>query len=115
MSQSELSPRVAELAKLLGRRTALALCRAGGLIYVPVRLNPRTRLVQMIGPQGTAKLQERYAGQHLKLPRLAALDRAARDAEIRRLAAEGMTKPEIALRHSMSVRQVRNVLNRAGL
>ena len=112
MSRPELSPRVAELVELLGRRTALALCRAGGLIYVPMTLRPRTRLVQMIGTQGTAKLQGRYAGQNIKLPRLAALDRAARDAEIRRQAAAGVPKPEIALLSGLSVRQLHNILNR---
>jgi len=107
---AELSPMVAELVELLGKRTALALCRAGGLIYVPTRTTSRARLVRMIGPAATAKLQARWAGRQIHLPRLVALDRHARDAEIRRLSAEGVPKADIALRHGISVRHVRNVL-----
>lgn len=110
MSQLELSPRVAELAQMLGRRTALALCRAGGLIYVPVKLSQRTRLVQMIGPQGTAKLQERYAGRNIKLPKLVAIDRAKRNAEIRQNAAAGVSHMVLASTFSLTDRQIRNIL-----
>lgn len=97
---------------MLGRRTALALCRAGGLIYVPIKLNPRTRLVRMIGLQSTAKLQRRWAGMHLNLPKLAAMDRAKRDAEIHKLNEQGVSRHEIARQHGLTMRQIFNIIRR---
>lgn len=107
---AELSPMVARLVELLGKRTALALCRAGGAVYVPSRMNSKCRLARMIGPAATAKLMQFYAGQQITLPKLAARDRAARDAEIRAMAAAGATGAQIAMKHSLSTRQVRNIL-----
>lgn len=111
MSPSELSPLAAHLVELLGRRTAQALCRVGGQVYVPSRHNPNCRLARMIGTGNTAKLMQFYAGRHLDLPKLAAVDRAKRNAEIHRMAAEGVPRPEIALRHGLTVRMVRRILS----
>lgn len=106
---AEFSPLVAELVALIGRRAALALCRAEREIYIPSRTGSRARLVRLIGPSATAKLQSRWAGRQIQLPTLAAIDRAGRDAEIREQHAAGIPKTEIALSYGLSVRQVRNI------
>ncbi len=112
MTEVKFSPLVDELVCLIGRRKAIALCRAGGggQVYVPPRMNTRTRLVAMLGPADAAKLIERWPGQELQLPKLVAHDRAKRDAEIMQQAANGMTRAEIARRHELTTRQVANIL-----
>lgn len=80
-------------------------------IYVPARINPNCRLARMIGTANTAKLMQHYAGRNLYLPKMAAVERSKRNAEIHCLAAEGIPQPEIALRHGLTVRMVRRILN----
>jgi Mor family transcriptional regulator len=109
---AEFSPLVAELVALIGRRAALALCRAEREIYIPSRTGSRARLLRLIGPGATAKLMTRWAGRQIQLPTLAAIDRAARDAEIVAQCAAGIPKTRVALTNGLSVRQVRNILAR---
>lgn len=110
MSKPELSPLATRLVELLGKRTAEVLFRTGGKVYVPTRVNPNCRLARMIGTANTAKLMQHYAGRHLDMPQLTAQARAKRNAEIKRLSAAGVPKPEIALLAGLSVRQIGNVL-----
>lgn len=110
MSRSEFSPVVAELVAMLGKRKAFALCRAGDVVYVPVTLNSRARLLQMLGAVDAAKLIARWGGQQLQLPNLIAIDKGRRNAEIRLSVANGAKVKEVARQHGLSVRQVRNVL-----
>lgn len=113
MAQPEqLSPLAARLVELLGKRTAQVLLRVGGQIYVPSRINPNCRLARMIGLTNTVKLMQFYAGRHLDLPKMAAHARGKRNAEIEKLAADGVPKVDIAMLSGLSVRQVRNILGR---
>jgi hypothetical protein len=112
VSKPDLSPLAARLVELLGKRTAEVLFRTGGKVYVPTRVNPNCRLARMIGTANTAKLMQHYAGRHLDMPQLTAQARAKRNAEIKRLSAAGVPKPEIALLSGLSVRQLHNILSR---
>lgn len=107
---AEFSPLVAELVALIGRRAALALCRTGGEIYIPTRIGSRARLVRLIGPGATSKLQAKWAGRQMKLPTLAAINRDNRNDEIKRQAAAGKSIAELALLTGLSVRHIRNIL-----
>ncbi len=111
-------PRVpAKLADLIGSDNTLALidyARQGKgkcCIYVPLHPNPRNALVRLIGMEATAKLAKEYAGQQIELPKFKAIDRAQRAAESKRLAAEGMTRANIARHLGITARQVGNLLN----
>lgn len=109
VSNSEV---LAQLAGLIGRRLATALCRSEGgrSCYVPVRLSNRARLVNLIGRAATAQLQTRWAGRWIMLPTLADADRDQRNDLIRKMAADGISNRELALRFDLTTRMIRNIL-----
>ncbi len=115
MSNCEpLSPLVLELIDMIGKRTTMALLRAAGgqLIYVPRKLTANTKLAQMVGLQATHRMMTRWSGQQIRLPGLAATDRAKRDMVIKRNAAAGQPIDRLAAQNGLTVRQIYNILSR---
>ncbi len=109
------TPSPQELAELLGsRRAANALLQASGgkMLYVPTRLRTETKLARMIGLHATHRLMSRWAGQQLRLPGLAAKQRAQRDLQIKRQVAAGTSPDQLARLHGLTVRHIYNILSR---
>lgn len=112
----QLPPMAAKLADLIGSDNAIALiehARQGKgkrHIYVPLRPKPESNLVQVIGIEAAKTLAQVYGGQEIQIPKCKVIDRAQRTAEIKRMAADGMTRVNIAKHFGMSARQVWNLL-----
>lgn len=121
---------VREIADVIGRDAALYLieqlpkCQARDhrnpdhksqrvILYVPKRLKPNHRLVQILGPELAAKMVEGFQGEILypancqgKSP----VSREKRNREIARLVGEGRPMREVAEIVGLTSRQVRNVM-----
>lgn len=112
MSAAALPPVAAALEGIIGRRLTMALASStdAGTVYVPLRPKPTHKLVQVIGMAATVKLAETFGGQTVRIPVCDQVRRASRDAEIRKLAADGVTQVEIARRFGMTDRAVRYIL-----
>lgn len=111
----QLPPLALKIADLIGNDNTLALlhhARFDGrsFVRVPIRPRPGQVIAGLIGMEAAAKLSNEYGGKVIRLPKITAIDRAQRDAEIKRMAAEGMTKVEIANRFGITARQVGNLL-----
>lgn len=107
---------VAEWIDLMGVRPALALINTypGMQIKVPVGLNDgltKQRLVRILGLKAAEAFIDRHGGEHLTVPRCAGLMRSQRNAKIIAAYDGGETLNELALSYSLSVRQLRKVLN----
>ena len=111
-----LPPNAAKLSELIGSDNAIALIELarnnGGrcYVYVPIRPRPSNQIAKLIGIEAAIKLSKAYGGQDIVIPKCRAIDRAQRTAEIKRMAADGMTRANIARHFGMSVRQVSNLL-----
>ena len=112
MKAAQLPPVAAVLETIIGRRLTMALASSttAGTVYVPLHPKPTHKLVQVIGMAATAKLTEAFGGRSVRIPVCDQVRRAGRDAEIRKLAAEGLTQVEIARRFGMTDRAVRYIL-----
>lgn len=111
-----LPPMAAKLANLIGSDNAIALIEQARQgkgkrhIYVPLRPKPENNLVRLIGIDAAKKLAQVYGGVEIEIPKCKVIDRAQRTAEIKRMAADGMTRAIIARHFGMSARQVSNLL-----
>lgn len=112
----QLPPMAAKLADLIGSDNAIALIEQARQgkgkrhIYVPLRPKPENNLVQVIGMEAAKKLAQVYGGQEIQIPKCKVIDRAQRTAEIKRMAADGITRVNIAKHFGMSARQVWSLL-----
>lgn len=115
---------VQEIADVIGRDEALHLisrlptCYAGGkgkqstrvILYVPKKLKPNHRLVQILGWDRANQLVEGFGGEILQPANCAGVYKEQRDKEIRRLASEEGKRPaELAAMFKLSERQIRNL------
>jgi hypothetical protein len=114
---------VQELADVIGRDDALYLigqlptCKSGlpghqstrVILYVPKRLKPHHRLVEILGEERAAKLVEGFGGETLQVANCQDVYRRFRDREARRMAGEGMTSSQLAEALQVSVRHARNL------
>lgn len=115
---------VQEIADVIGRETALYLigqlptCYAGKdgkrstrvILYVPKRLRPNHRLVQILGWAKACELVEGFGGEILQPANCQEVYRRFRDDEARRLAGEGIGAARLAEILAVSERHVRNLL-----
>ncbi len=69
-------------------------------------------IAAVVGPDAAKRIGLRLAGQVVKFPSRTRLQKPARDAAIRRLAAEGWTVEALALRFNVSERWIRKILGR---
>lgn len=101
-----------EVAALIGLPATLNLVRAygGTRIYVPTRFDPDHPIVKLVGHEAAAKLIQTYGGwEHFDLPKADIAVKAARDNQIRRDRGLGATQAQLAVRYSLTERQIRNI------
>lgn len=112
-----------EIAGVIGCHAALHLigqlptCVAGKpgkqstrvILYVPKRLKPGHRLVQILGMDRAQKLVTAFGGETLPVANCRHVYIRFRNREIRRMAAERMSTAEIAAIIGMTVRSVRAI------
>jgi hypothetical protein len=114
---------VEEIAEVIGRERALYLIgrlprcfppSGGGreqvIMYVPKRLKPNHRLVQILGWRDAERLAGVFGGEILKPGNCRELYRPHRDEGIVRAAADGVPVAMIAAWFDVSTRHVQNVL-----
>lgn len=114
---------VQEIADVIGRETALYLigqlptCYAGTdgkrstrvILYVPRRLRPNHRLVEILGWERASKLVEGFGGEILQPANCQEVYRRFRDVEARRLVGDGMSARHLAEVLAVSERHIRNI------
>lgn len=117
----DLPADVREIAWIIGREKALYLAGhvlkwgQGGhrgksaCLYIPKRLKPNHRLVQILGWNDAAALCFEFAGLILQISSCSAVIQRWRNDEIRRLAAAGLTAQSIAPIMGISDRYVRAI------
>lgn len=113
---------VREVAEVIGFDATMRLiellprvrpkCHPGGRvrIYVPRGMADDHRMVQIIGREAADRLARVFGGEEICLAVCAATQRAKRNAEIRRMVAEGATPTTIAAHFRISARQAQNVV-----
>lgn len=110
---------VQEIADVIGREKALELigklpaCGRRSwrvVLYVPKRLKPDHKLVQLIGWPTADKLVRHFGGEILQPSNCRCVVRAQRNERIRDLAANDNNPQQIAEQVGLSERQVRNIL-----
>jgi hypothetical protein len=114
---------VQEIADVIGRERALYLIgrlprcyppSGGGreqvIMYVPKRLKPLHRLVQILGWKDAERLVQVFGGEILKPGNCREIYRSHRDDGIVRAAQDGVPVAWIAQWFSVSTRHVQNVL-----
>jgi Mor family transcriptional regulator len=101
----------ADLTHLLGEAAAALLVeRLGGIpVYVPACPSSGSPLVLALGHAAAARLCDVCAGQTLELPSRAAAAARARRSQILYDLARGLPASEVARRHGLSVRHIRNI------
>lgn len=100
-------------SELIGMDATLRIVESyGGIrLHIPKRYDPDHPLAKLIGHANAVRLSEEYGGEeHFDIPRCVAAARAARDAVIRAERANGATHRELALKHRMTERNIRNIL-----
>lgn len=107
------------LVRLMGEAAAYRLVqwRGGTPWTVPksVRSPQFTKLAEMVGAEPGAALVAEMTGQTLQLPKYDGVLRQLRHQRVVELRSKGVKLHEVALATGYTVRQVINILNRAGL
>jgi hypothetical protein len=101
----------AELRQTIGDDATRILIErhGGGILYVP-KTPYGHPLADLLGEDAARALCERFGGLRLVLPLSRQLAREFRDQAIRADRAAGMSVPQLARRHRLSIRQTYNVL-----
>lgn len=117
----DLCQSLREIAWIIGRERALYLAgqvlkwERGGhygktaSLYVPKRLAPDHRLVQILGWDDAAALVYEFAGLILPISSCRGVVQRWRDNEIRRLSAEGLSARELVPLFGVTLRHVRTI------
>lgn len=103
-----------EFAELIGMDATLRIVEnyGGVRLHIPKRYYPNHPLAKLIGHANAVKLSEVYGGEeHFDIARCVSAARAARDAFILAERASGATHRELALKHRMTERNIRNILS----
>ncbi len=112
LDESLLPGILQEIAGLIGLPATLQLVRyyGGVRLYVPKRFDPDHVLVKVVGHAAAAKLVENFGGEdHFDIPLARAAVLAVRNASIRVEYCE-LSQRQLALKYSLTERQVRNIL-----
>lgn len=102
-------PEVARFVRLIGPAATFALVDTlgGTALYLPRRLDPRSRIVEVVGTTAAQALCSEYGGNELRVP-------LARDWRILVHRRNGLAYPAIALAVGCTESTVWRTLNRAG-
>lgn len=112
LALSELPPRLEEIARAAGLKSALLLARecGGTQLYVPRDPRPGTMLVAAVGIEAARIIARLYPGENIEVPLGPISDGRKRRREISRLLDSDLPVQEIARRlhcHSKTVRRVK--------
>lgn len=101
-----------DIVEVVGIDAALRLVEAwGGLrLYVPQALPADHSLVGILGPALAANMAAHFGGEPLNIPRCLHALRSMRNQRIRGARRAGATPAELARQHSLTERQVYNIL-----
>ena len=108
-----LPPSMQWLVKAIGLPAVLRLVKkhgGGAPVYVPVKVTPDHSLLHLVGPTAFAALVAEYGGDLLEIARCEKAARIMLYRQIRFEAAAGATQNHLALKHSFTVRHIRNIL-----
>ena len=114
---TDLPGSLRDLVELIGLPAALALVEHwGGVIalYVPQEMHAAHPLARRLGVEAAHKLASVYGGGSITIPRAAHALRRARDREVMRLRAEGLSPRDIAPQVGLTERWVWEILRRCG-
>lgn len=110
----DLPESVTEIVRVIGLAATLKLIeRYGGTrLYFPhpEAIDDEHPLAQAIGLAAARAVAKLYSTLREEIPRAADAVRRARNRLIRR-EAENMSEPKLALKHALTERQIRNIIN----
>ncbi|MBF0339770.1 MAG: hypothetical protein HQL95_02245 [Magnetococcales bacterium] len=109
----ELPPMLQLLVEVAGLPASLALAgRYGGTeVCIPVKLDPDSDLVATVGLESASRIAHHFRGEKIYVPKGDHALRCLRNRIIaREYDREGVTAGELALKHGLTERQVRNIL-----
>lgn len=100
-----------ELRALIGDTATDTLCeRLGGTtVYVSAIPATGSRLVLAIGRAAAVKICNAMSGEYLDIPSRLVRERDRRRAAVIYDLARGLSPPEVAVRHGLTVRHIRNI------
>lgn len=105
---------IQEIQQLLGEAATAKLVEkyGGGMaVYIPLKVNPNHPLAELLGLEAAQFLGDEFGGLSIEIPRNVALEREQRNRLIAADWAAGMRQGEIALKHKLTVRHIRNILD----
>ncbi len=110
----ELPDNLKLLVEVAGLPAAIDLAqRLGGSEYTfPVRYNPESSLVAVVGEEAAEKLIAYFSGEKYYIPKGDRALRCARNREIEYKYENGQTGRDLAQEYRLTERQVRSILNR---
>ncbi len=101
-----------ELHALVGAAPTILLAEAfgGTSVYVPCRPHSDHPLVACIGMAAALLLATTYGGEKLHIPKVDAIERQVRSAQLRQLREQGMSITLLAREFNLTPRRVRQIL-----
>ena len=113
MMSMPLPPVAHELARIVGELRAVRLCRhfGGRRLYVPMagNMGPQHPIALCVGLDAASELAAELGGDFLDIPKLSLHEARSRHREVLR-DLNRMSRQAAALKHGLSVRQVRNII-----
>lgn len=109
---AQLPQTIAEISEIVGIDATLRLVEAwGGVrLYVPRQMPEDHLLVSTLGREEAELLAEHYGGETILISRCLAAVRAVRNTRIQKDRENGVSIALLALRHSLTERQVYSIL-----
>jgi hypothetical protein len=104
-----------EAVQLIGEEAAAKLVvQYGGVrLYIPHTAKPNHTLCQLLGQEIAQQLCGEFAGLTLDIPRGYILQVALRNKLVMADRAAGMSQRELALKHHLTERTIRKIVNRS--
>lgn len=108
----DLPPVAQQLAQATDLNAVGEFCRrfGGATVSIPTTYRPGSMLEREVGPVLARALVALFGGRPLQVPRLAAVERRARDDSIRADRAAGLTHNRLAVKYGITARQVCRIL-----
>lgn len=103
-----------EMQRLLGEAATAKLVEkygGGSRVYIPLKVEHNHPLAELLGLEAAQFLGDEYGGLSIEIPRNVALQREQRNRLIFADWQAGMNKAEIALKHKLTTRYIRKILN----
>lgn len=99
------------IRQLIGEEaTALLIDKyAYGTLYIPVKLNSKHPLCQLLGEETACKLSSVFAGLTVEIPSAAASKKSQRNRLILADLAAGMNHVELARKYQLTTRTIREI------